>query len=154
MPMNNGHVVEDVIDLGNSVRMKSKDEGRCVTPRSSSTFQYVVKHWSGCGSWNLDGDGHTRLICASFGSTRLICASFGSTRLICASFGSTRLICASFGSTRLLCRVGVQRGADRRGAGRMREGHMDASGFLIASAIDLSLVRKVGSLQDEDEVKK
>ncbi|KAA0040147.1 40S ribosomal protein S13-like [Cucumis melo var. makuwa] len=72
--------------------------------------------------------GSTRLICASFGSTRLICASFGSTRLICASFGSTRLICASFGSTRLLCRVGVQRGADRREAGRMREGHMDASG--------------------------
>ncbi|KAA0058399.1 pol protein [Cucumis melo var. makuwa] len=61
--------------------------------------------------------------------TRLICASFGSTRLICASFGSTRLICASFGSTRLLCRVGVQRGADRREAGRMREGHMDASDF-------------------------
>ncbi|KAA0066266.1 pol protein [Cucumis melo var. makuwa] len=42
--------------------------------------------------------------------------------------------------------VGVQRGADRREAGRMREGHMDASGFIIASAIDLSLVRKVGSL--------
>ncbi|KAA0038877.1 hypothetical protein E6C27_scaffold1170G00360 [Cucumis melo var. makuwa] len=104
------------------------------------TVQYVVKHWSGCGSWSLDGEGHTRLICASFGSTRLICASFGSTRLICASFGSTRLICASFGSTRLicafhgttrlLCRVGVQRGADRREAGRMREGHMDASDFL------------------------
>ncbi|TYK27503.1 hypothetical protein E5676_scaffold1817G00050 [Cucumis melo var. makuwa] len=128
--------------------------------RVSVTVQYVVKHWSGCGSWSLDGEGHTRLICASFGSTRLICASFGSTRLICASFGSTRLICASFGSTRLicasfgstrlicasfgstrlicafygttrlLCRVGVQRGADRREAGRMREGHMDASGFL------------------------
>ncbi|KAA0047174.1 hypothetical protein E6C27_scaffold83G00490 [Cucumis melo var. makuwa] len=132
---------------------------------SDFTVQYVVKHWSGCGSWSLDGEGHTRLIgasfgstrlmCASFGSTRLICASFGSTRLIgasfgsttlvCASFGSTRLICASFGSTRLicafygttrlLCRVGAQRGADRREAGRMREGHMDASGFLIASAI-------------------
>ncbi|KAA0062860.1 NAC-alpha domain-containing protein 1 [Cucumis melo var. makuwa] len=79
--------------------------------------------------------GSTRLICVSFGGTRLICASFGSTRLICASFGSTRLICASFGSTRLLCRVGAQRGADRREAGRMREGHMDASGFLIASAM-------------------
>ncbi|KAA0059070.1 hypothetical protein E6C27_scaffold1186G00120 [Cucumis melo var. makuwa] len=98
--------------------------------------------------------GSTRLICASFGSARLICASFGSTRLICASFGSTRLICASFGITRLigvsfwitrlicafygttslLCRVRAQRGADRRGAGRMREGHMDVSGFLIASA--------------------
>ncbi|KAA0033271.1 hypothetical protein E6C27_scaffold845G00710 [Cucumis melo var. makuwa] len=52
-----------------------------------------IKHWSGCGSWSLDGEGHTRLICASFGSTRLICASFGSARLICASFGSTRLIC-------------------------------------------------------------
>ncbi|KAA0060497.1 hypothetical protein E6C27_scaffold22G003400 [Cucumis melo var. makuwa] len=138
---------------------------------SDFTVQYVVKHWSGCGSWSLDGEGQclnlyyltdkayggtcalrisasfgstrligasfgsTRLICASFGSTRLICASFGSTRLICASFGSTRLICASFGSTRLLCRVGAQRGADRREAGRMREGHMDASGFLIASAM-------------------
>ncbi|KAA0057653.1 DNA-directed RNA polymerase I subunit RPA1-like [Cucumis melo var. makuwa] len=129
-----------------------------------------IKHWSGCGSWSLDGEGHTRLICVSFGNTRLICASFGSTRLICVSFGSTRLICVSFGSTRLicvsfgstrlicasfgstrlicasfgstrlicafygttrlLCRVGVQRGADRREAGRMREGHMDASDFL------------------------
>ncbi|TYK05287.1 hypothetical protein E5676_scaffold108G001070 [Cucumis melo var. makuwa] len=77
----------------------------------------------------------TRLICASLGSTRLICASFGSTRLICASFGSTRLICAFYGTTRLLCRVRAQRGADRREAGRMREGHMDASGFLIASAM-------------------
>ncbi|KAA0059928.1 NAC-alpha domain-containing protein 1 [Cucumis melo var. makuwa] len=79
--------------------------------------------------------GSTRLMCASFGSTRLICASFGSTRLICASFGSTRLICAFYGTTRLLCRVGAQREADRREAGRMREGHMDASGFLIASAM-------------------
>ncbi|KAA0042059.1 hypothetical protein E6C27_scaffold67G005180 [Cucumis melo var. makuwa] len=110
------------------------------------TVQYVVKHWSGCGSWSLDGRrtcalricasfGSTRLICASFGSTRLICASFGSTRLICASFGSTRLIYAFYGTTRLLCRVGVQRGADRREAGRVREGHMDASGFLFASAM-------------------
>ncbi|KAA0067163.1 hypothetical protein E6C27_scaffold38G002380 [Cucumis melo var. makuwa] len=57
------------------------------------------------------------------------------TRLICASFGSTRLICAFYGTTRLLCRVGVQRGADRREAGRMREGHIDASGFLFASAM-------------------
>ncbi|KAA0063846.1 pol protein [Cucumis melo var. makuwa] len=72
---------------------------------------------------------------SSFGCTRLICASFGSTRLICASFGSTRLICASYGTTRLLCRVRAQRGADRREAGRTREGHMDASGFLIASAM-------------------
>ncbi|KAA0056414.1 filamentous growth regulator 23-like [Cucumis melo var. makuwa] len=79
--------------------------------------------------------GSTRLMCASFGSTRLICASFGSTRLICASFGSTRLICAFYGTTRLLCRVRAQRGADRREAGRTREGHMDASGFLIASAM-------------------
>ncbi|TYK04828.1 zinc finger MYM-type protein 1-like [Cucumis melo var. makuwa] len=31
--------------------------------------------------------------------------------------------------------VRAQRGADRREAGRTREGHMDASGFLIASAI-------------------
>ncbi|KAA0062259.1 gag protease polyprotein [Cucumis melo var. makuwa] len=63
-----------------------------------------------------------------------MCASFGSTRLTCASFGSTRLICAFYGTTRLLCRVRAQRGAERREAGRMREGHMDASGFLIASA--------------------
>ncbi|KAA0042256.1 copia-type polyprotein [Cucumis melo var. makuwa] len=81
--------------------------------------------------------GSTRLICASFGSTRLICATFGSTRLICASCGCTRLICAFYGTTRLLCRVRAQRGADRREAGRTREGHMDASGFLIASAIKL-----------------
>ncbi|KAA0040695.1 pol protein [Cucumis melo var. makuwa] len=54
---------------------------------------------------------------------------------MCASFGSTRLICAFYGTTRLLCRVRAQRGADRREAGRTREGHMDASGFLIASAI-------------------
>ncbi|KAA0051356.1 hypothetical protein E6C27_scaffold55G00790 [Cucumis melo var. makuwa] len=47
------------------------------------TVQYVVKHWSRCGSWSLDGEGHTRLIGASFGSTRLICVSTGSTRLIC-----------------------------------------------------------------------
>ncbi|KAA0053346.1 hypothetical protein E6C27_scaffold27G00350 [Cucumis melo var. makuwa] len=79
--------------------------------------------------------GSTRLMCVSFGSTRLMCASFGSTRLICASFGSTRLICAFYGTTRLLCRVRAQRGADRREAGRTREGHMDASGFLIASAM-------------------
>ncbi|KAA0054558.1 hypothetical protein E6C27_scaffold24G003480 [Cucumis melo var. makuwa] len=128
---------------------------------SDFTVQYVVKHWSGYGSWSLDGEGHlwrncnmnavgvrlrligasfgsTRLIRASFGSTILMCASFGSTRLICASFGSTRLICAFYGTTRLLCRVGAQRGADRREAGRMREGHMDASGFLIAFAILLT----------------
>ncbi|TYK26913.1 hypothetical protein E5676_scaffold699G00190 [Cucumis melo var. makuwa] len=86
----------------------------------------------------------TLRICASFGSTRLICALFGSTRLIGAflgitgligvSFGITRLICAFYGTARLLCKVRVQRGADRREAGRMREGHMDASGFLYASA--------------------
>ncbi|KAA0039169.1 pol protein [Cucumis melo var. makuwa] len=76
----------------------------------------------------------TRLICAFFESTRLICASLGITRLIGVSFGITRLICAFYGTTRLLCRVRVQRGADRREAGRMREGHMDVSGFLIASA--------------------
>ncbi|KAA0046865.1 putative gag-pol polyprotein, identical [Cucumis melo var. makuwa] len=75
----------------------------------------------------------TRLIRASFVITRLIRASFGITRLIRASFGITRLICASFGITRLIG-VRVQRGADRRGARRMREGHMDASGFLYASA--------------------
>ncbi|TYK00355.1 copia-type polyprotein [Cucumis melo var. makuwa] len=85
----------------------------------------------------------TRLICASFESTRLICASLGITRLIGVSFGITRLICAFYGTTRLLCRVRAQRGADRREAGRMREGHMDASGFLYASAdvffIDMQL---------------
>ncbi|KAA0043089.1 hypothetical protein E6C27_scaffold9392G00030 [Cucumis melo var. makuwa] len=128
--------------------------------------------------------GSTRLIGASSGSTRLMCASFGSTKLICASFGSTGLICAFYGTTRLLCRAPPNRkltvvrarlGADRRGAermreghmdvsdfifasaadrreaGRTREGHMDASGFLIASAIDLSLVRKVGSLHAVSE---
>ncbi|KAA0063127.1 hypothetical protein E5676_scaffold1213G00010 [Cucumis melo var. makuwa] len=99
---------------------------------------------SGFWSWSLVVEGRTRLICASFGSTRLICASFESTRLICASlgitrligvsFGITRLICAFYGTTRLLCRVRVQQGADRQEAGRMREGHMDASGFLYASA--------------------
>ncbi|KAA0033472.1 NBS-LRR type resistance protein [Cucumis melo var. makuwa] len=101
------------------------------------------------GVWSGKDDGlvwteGTRLICASFGSTRLIYASFESTRLICAflgitrligvSFGITRLICAFYGTTRLLCRVRVQRGANRREAGRMREVHMDASGFLYASA--------------------
>ncbi|KAA0051311.1 hypothetical protein E6C27_scaffold55G00210 [Cucumis melo var. makuwa] len=95
---------------------------------------------SGLWSWSLVVEGRTRLICASFGSTRLICASlgitrligvsFGITRLIRASFGITRLICAFYGTTRLLCRVRVQRGADRRGARRMREGHMDAFGSL------------------------
>ncbi|TYK04869.1 mucin-19-like isoform X6 [Cucumis melo var. makuwa] len=98
--------------------------------------------------------GITRLICASFGITRLICASFGITRLICASlgitrligvsfgitrlirasFGITRLMCAFYGTTRLFTRVRVQQGVDRQEAGRMREGHMDASGFLYASA--------------------
>ncbi|KAA0050010.1 hypothetical protein E6C27_scaffold13G001940 [Cucumis melo var. makuwa] len=74
------------------------------------------------------------MICASFESTRLICASLGITRLIGVSFGITRLICAFYGTTRLLCRIRAQRGADRREAGRMREGHMNASGFLYASA--------------------
>ncbi|KAA0047523.1 gag protease polyprotein [Cucumis melo var. makuwa] len=71
--------------------------------------------------------------------TRLICASFGITRLIYASFGITRLICVSFEITRLTC-VRVQRGTDRRGARRMREGHMDTSGFLYASTDILLLV--------------
>ncbi|KAA0056361.1 UBN2 domain-containing protein [Cucumis melo var. makuwa] len=74
------------------------------------------------------------LICASIGITRLIGVSFGITRLIRASFGSTRLMCAFYGTTRLLCRVRVQGGADQRGARRMCEGHMDAYGFLYASA--------------------
>ncbi|KAA0048761.1 hypothetical protein E6C27_scaffold43G00690 [Cucumis melo var. makuwa] len=91
------------------------------------------------GVWSGKDDGlvwteGTRLICASFGSTRLICASLGITRLIGVSFGITGLICAFYGTTRLLCRVRVQRGANRREAERMREGHMDASGFLYASA--------------------
>ncbi|KAA0032206.1 CACTA en-spm transposon protein [Cucumis melo var. makuwa] len=93
--------------------------------------------------------GSTRLMCVSFGSTRLICASFGSTRLICASFGSTRLICAFYGTTRLLCTVRAQRGADRREAGRMREGHMDASGFLIASAMVLSEHARISSYRSD-----
>ncbi|TYK13612.1 gag-protease polyprotein [Cucumis melo var. makuwa] len=85
----------------------------------------------------------TRLICSSFGITRLICASFGIMRLLYLSFGITRLICASFGITRLICAsdgitrlidVRVWREADQRGARRMREGHMDASGFLYAFA--------------------
>ncbi|KAA0065344.1 ABC transporter I family member 6 [Cucumis melo var. makuwa] len=107
----------------------------------------------GCTRLICASFGSTRLICASFGSTRLMCASFGSTRLICATFGSTRLICASFGSTglicafyettRLLCRAPPNRkltvvrarlGADRRGAERMHEGHMDVSDFIFASA--------------------
>ncbi|TYK18471.1 hypothetical protein E5676_scaffold607G00410 [Cucumis melo var. makuwa] len=105
------------------------------------TVQYVViigldvDHGVWTGKDSESGFGCTRLICASFGSTRPMCASFGSTRLICASFGSTRLICAFYGTTRLLCRVRAQRGADRREAGRTREGHMDTSGFLIASAM-------------------
>ncbi|KAA0064605.1 DNA-directed RNA polymerase I subunit RPA1-like [Cucumis melo var. makuwa] len=90
-----------------------------VRSRDITEYQYVVKHWSRCGSWSLDGEGQclslyyltdkayggtcALRICASFGSTRLMCASFGSTRLMCASFGSTRLMCASFGSTRLMC---------------------------------------------------
>ncbi|KAA0047923.1 hypothetical protein E6C27_scaffold133G002080 [Cucumis melo var. makuwa] len=97
--------------------------------RVTVSFIYGVVYLTDCASC-----GSTRLICASFENTRLICASFGSNRLICASFGSTRLICAFYGTTRLLCRVRAQRGADRREAGRTREGHMDASGFLIASA--------------------
>ncbi|KAA0061203.1 hypothetical protein E6C27_scaffold455G00290 [Cucumis melo var. makuwa] len=133
----------------------------CMSMDLEVTVRYVVvigldiDHgvWTGKDNGLVWTEG-TRLICASFGSTRLICASFGSTRLICASFESTRLICASlgitrligvsfgitrlicafYGTTRLLCRVRVQRGANRREAGRMREGHMDASGFLYASA--------------------
>ncbi|KAA0067506.1 mucin-19-like isoform X6 [Cucumis melo var. makuwa] len=74
--------------------------------------------------------GITRPICASFGITRLICASFEITRLICASFGITRLISASDGITRLID-VRVWRVANRRGARRMREGHMDTSSFFM-----------------------
>ncbi|KAA0047521.1 hypothetical protein E5676_scaffold313G00590 [Cucumis melo var. makuwa] len=73
-----------------------------------------------------------RLRRASFGITRLICASLGITRLIGVSFGITRLIRASFGITGLMCK-GTARGRPTR-ARSMREGHMDASGFLYASA--------------------
>ncbi|KAA0062229.1 hypothetical protein E6C27_scaffold321G00290 [Cucumis melo var. makuwa] len=129
-----GLVGDSFLSLGGSVERRFRSRG-------ITEYQYVlntgldVVHGVWTGKDSESGFGCTRLICASFGSTRLICASFGSTRLICASFGSTRLICAFYGTTRLLCRVGVQRGADRREAGRMREGHMDASGFLFASAI-------------------
>ncbi|TYK31586.1 hypothetical protein E5676_scaffold172G00850 [Cucumis melo var. makuwa] len=95
-----------------------------------------------CTLWIGVSFGITRLIRTSFGITRLICASFGITRLICVSlgitsrigvsFGITRLIRTSFGITGLMCK-GTAR-ADRREAGRMREGHIDASGFLYASA--------------------
>ncbi|KAA0036183.1 gag protease polyprotein [Cucumis melo var. makuwa] len=78
----------------------------------------------------------TLLICVSFGNTRLIRASFGITRLICASFEIIRLIRASFGITGLIG-VRVQRRADRRGARRMREGLMDVSSFLYASANEM-----------------
>ncbi|KAA0049655.1 kinesin-related protein 4 isoform X1 [Cucumis melo var. makuwa] len=147
-----GLVGDSFLSLGGSVE-------RGFRSRGITEYQCALRICASFGSTRLIGasfgstrlicvsSGSTRLICASFGSTRLICASFGSTRLICASFGSTRLICASFGSTRLrcafygttrlLCRVGAQRGADRREAGRMREGHMDASGFLIASAMKM-----------------
>ncbi|TYK20590.1 hypothetical protein E5676_scaffold132G00030 [Cucumis melo var. makuwa] len=74
--------------------------------------------------------------------------SFGITRLIRASFGITRLICASFGITRLIG-VRVQRGADRRGARRMREGHMDASDFLYASADPDCLSVSFGYTKDQ-----
>ncbi|TYJ97506.1 gag-protease polyprotein [Cucumis melo var. makuwa] len=91
--------------------------------------------------------------CASFGITRLMCISNGNTRLICISDGITRLICVSFEITRLidvcvlryhktvLCRVPINKKlmaialsrpvikvmyeADRRGARRIREGHME-----------------------------
>ncbi|KAA0067847.1 hypothetical protein E6C27_scaffold2484G00560 [Cucumis melo var. makuwa] len=100
--------------------------GRTCTLRKCASFGSTRLIYASFGS--------TRLICVSFGSTRLICASLGITRLIGVSFGITRLICVFYGTTRLLYRVRVQRGADRREAGRMREGHMDVSGFLIASA--------------------
>ncbi|TYK07522.1 hypothetical protein E5676_scaffold702G00080 [Cucumis melo var. makuwa] len=56
--------------------------------------------------------------------------SFGIPRLICVCFGIMRLILASDGITRLID-VRVCRGADRRWARRMREGHMDASIFFM-----------------------
>ncbi|KAA0053260.1 mucin-19-like isoform X6 [Cucumis melo var. makuwa] len=112
------------------------------------SFIYGVAYLIGTVSFGITrlicaSFGITRLICTSFGITRLICVSFGITRLLCVSFGITRLICASFEITRLICAfdgitrlidVRVRRGADRQGARRMREGHMDASGFLYAFA--------------------
>ncbi|KAA0050577.1 hypothetical protein E6C27_scaffold673G00370 [Cucumis melo var. makuwa] len=114
----------------------------CMSMDLEVTVRYVVvigldiDHgvWTGKDNGLVWTERSTRLICASFGSTRLTCASFGITRLIGVSFGITRLICAFYGTTRLLCRVRVQRGTNRREAGRMREGHMDASGFLYACA--------------------
>ena len=29
----------------------------CMSMDLEVTVQYVVKHWSGCGSWSLDGEG-------------------------------------------------------------------------------------------------
>ncbi|KAA0056208.1 filamentous growth regulator 23-like [Cucumis melo var. makuwa] len=130
---------------------------RLICASFGSTRLMCASFWStrlicaSFGSTRLIGAsfGSTRLMCASFGSTRLICASFGSTGLICASFRSTGLICAFYGTTRLLCRappnrkltvVRAQRRADQREAGRTREGHMDASGFLIASAMSYNPV--------------
>ncbi|KAA0051238.1 gag-protease polyprotein [Cucumis melo var. makuwa] len=91
--------------------------------------------------------GITRLICASFEITRLICASFRITRLICVSFGIKRMICTFFGITRLICAsdgitrlidVRVWKGTDRRGASRMREGHMDVFSFFMLPLTEMS----------------
>ncbi|KAA0067431.1 DNA-directed RNA polymerase I subunit RPA1-like [Cucumis melo var. makuwa] len=139
-------VGDSFLSLGRSVergfRSRGITEFQCAL-RICASFGSTRQICASFGSTRLicASFGSTRLICASFGSTRLICASFGGTRLICASFGSTRLICASFGSTRLICRVGVQRGADRREAGRMREGHMDASDFLSLPLFVVTLPR-------------
>ncbi|KAA0053291.1 hypothetical protein E6C27_scaffold102G001020 [Cucumis melo var. makuwa] len=85
----------------------------------------------------------TRLICVSFGSTRLIHESNGITRLICGFDGATRLICVLHGITRLLCcRVRASYEADRRGARRIREGHMGMSSF-IASDYVLKLLKLI-----------
>ncbi|XP_050939703.1 uncharacterized protein LOC127149820 [Cucumis melo] len=67
------------------------------------------------------------------GSTELTLKFSGSaTDLVGDSFlslgGSVERSFQSRGITEF--QVGVQRGADRREAGRMREGHMDASDFL------------------------
>ncbi|KAA0034898.1 hypothetical protein E6C27_scaffold103G00260 [Cucumis melo var. makuwa] len=122
----------ELMDVDHGIR-----RGRTCALRICASFGSTRLICASFGSTRLmcASFGSTRLICASFGSTRLMRASFGSARLICASFRSTRLICAFYGTTRLLCRVRAQRGADRREAGRTREGHMDASGFLIASAM-------------------
>ncbi|KAA0063968.1 Retrotransposon protein, Ty3-gypsy subclass [Cucumis melo var. makuwa] len=90
-----------------------------------------------CLSLRLDGTvsyGITTCY-ASFGITRLQCVSDRITRLICMSFGITRLtdVCVLRDHETVMCNVKIMFEADRRGARRMRKGHMGVSCF-IASA--------------------